>query len=107
MLGWHRHYHRHEGHGRMRATYSRIVADDAGVSHLEDLDVELMPGLSVPPASPLNVAEFLKAEQCSWFCTAADWNGGLPMVEADAAAIRLSLGRSYILEVWHRNRVVT
>ena len=28
------------------------------------------------------------------------------LVEADAAAIRLSLDLSYIVEVWHRDRVI-
>jgi len=28
------------------------------------------------------------------------------MVEADAAAIRISLDRSYIVEVWHRDQVI-
>lgn len=28
------------------------------------------------------------------------------LAEADAAAIRISLDRSYIVEVWHRDRVI-
>jgi len=28
------------------------------------------------------------------------------LVEADAAAIRISLDRSYIVEVWHRDRMI-
>ena len=31
----------------------------------------------------------------------------MTMMKADAAAIRLSLDRTYIVEVWHRDRVIS
>jgi hypothetical protein len=57
------------------ATYTRLFADDSGVSHFEDLDVRLLPGFSVPPAEPLHVAQFMMTSQCSWVGGTPGWKG--------------------------------
>lgn len=62
----------------MRASYTRLFADATGVSHFEDLDVELLPGFAAPPAEPLHVAEFLSTAQCSWLGGTPAWKGDVP-----------------------------
>jgi hypothetical protein len=59
----------------MLATYTRLFADEAGISHFEDLDVRLVPGFAVPPAPPLQVAQFIMVSECSWAGAPPDWNG--------------------------------
>jgi hypothetical protein len=49
-----------------RAKYIRLYADESGESHFEDLEIELDPMDYAPPASPLNIAEFLPTEQSLW-----------------------------------------
>ena len=60
----------------VHATYTRLFADDSGVSRFEDLDVRLLPGFFVPPAEPLHVAQFVTTSRCSWVGGLPDWNGG-------------------------------
>jgi hypothetical protein len=59
----------------VRATYSRLFADNTGVSHIEDLNIGLLPGFSAPPAEPLQVAKFVMTSQCSWVGGTPDWKG--------------------------------
>ena len=59
----------------MRATYTRLFTDAAGVSRFEDVDIELLPGFASPPAEPLNVADFMLTERCSWVGGTCDWKG--------------------------------
>jgi hypothetical protein len=59
----------------MRATYTRLFADESGVSHFEDLDVGLLSGFAVPPAEPLQLAQFMMTSQCSWVGGTPDWRG--------------------------------
>ena len=62
----------------MRASYVRLFADESGVSHFEDLEVEMVPGFAVPPAEPLYHAPFMTTTQCSWIGGTADWKGDVP-----------------------------
>jgi hypothetical protein len=59
----------------MHASFTRIFADEAGVSHFEDLSVELIPGFAVPPAEPLHVAPFVATTECSWVGFPHGWDG--------------------------------
>ena len=57
----------------MRIT--RIWADDAGISHFGDVDIELRPTDFAPPAPPLDVSEPLPAERAMLFEFPAGWFG--------------------------------
>ena len=37
----------------MRTSYARLFADENGVSHFQDVDIEPIPGFAAPPAEPL------------------------------------------------------
>jgi hypothetical protein len=62
----------------MRASYTRLFPDEDGVSHFEEVAVELTPGFAVPPAEPLHFAEFARLGQCRWVGGASDWKGDAP-----------------------------
>ena len=62
----------------MRASYVRLFADELGVSHFEDLEVELLPGFAAPPAEPLYTAQFMRTTQCVWIGGKSDWKGDVP-----------------------------
>ena len=59
----------------MRATYTRLYADDRGISRFEDLGVDLIPGFATPPAEPLHLARFVPADRCYWLGAPTDWKG--------------------------------
>lgn len=59
----------------MRATYTRLHADDQGISRFENLGVDLIPGFATLPAEPLHVARFVAAERCYWLGAPTDWKG--------------------------------
>lgn len=40
----------------MRTVYTRLFAAEDGVSHLEDVAAELLPGFAAPPAEPAHTA---------------------------------------------------
>ena len=61
-----------------RAKYIRLYADERGESHFEDLEIELNPMDYAPPASPLNIAEFLPTEQSLWVGAPVGWDGEEP-----------------------------
>ena len=63
----------------MKAQYARLFADEGGMPRIEDLDIELFPGLAVPPAESLHTAPFLMPEGPT-FCVGAlpDWGGSEP-----------------------------
>jgi hypothetical protein len=46
----------------MRACYTKLFTHEDEVSHFGDMDVELAPGLAIPPAEPLHSAPFLPTE---------------------------------------------
>jgi hypothetical protein len=71
-------YPENVGTKRMKGKYTRIFADADGVSHFEDLEIELLPGFAVPPAEPLYSAEFVRLGQCRWVGGSTDWMGGTP-----------------------------
>ena len=63
----------------MKAHYARLFADENGTPRIEDLDIELFPGLAVPPAEPLHTAPFLMPEGPTfWVGALPDWRGGEP-----------------------------
>jgi hypothetical protein len=62
----------------MEARYTRLYADADGVSHFEDLAIELLPGFAAPPAEPLHAAMFLRTAQSSWIGGTAGWKGDVP-----------------------------
>ena len=59
----------------MQVTYTRLYTDSQGQSQFEDMSTDLKPGLAVPPAEPLHVAEFLGTEGSYWVGVPSDWNG--------------------------------
>jgi hypothetical protein len=62
----------------MEARYTRLYADTDGVSHFEDLAIELLPGFAAPPAEPLHAAAFLRTAQSTWLGGSAGWRGDVP-----------------------------
>jgi len=59
----------------MRASYTRLYADEHGVARFEDIGVDLIPGFAMPPADPLHLARFVPAERCYWLGAPANWKG--------------------------------
>ncbi len=59
----------------MRATYTRLYADEQGICRFEDLTVDLIPGFAMPPADPLHLARFVAAERCYWLGAPTAWKG--------------------------------
>ena len=59
----------------MRATCTRLYADERGISRYEDLGVDLIPGLATPPAEPLHRARFVPADRYYWLGAPTDWKG--------------------------------
>ena len=62
----------------MRAKYTRLFADEDGVSHFDDGEIELQPGFAVPPAAPLHFAPFMSLGKSSFVGGTADWRGDVP-----------------------------
>jgi hypothetical protein len=62
----------------MRASYVRLFADASGVSHFEDLEIEMVPGFAAPPAEPLYHAPFMATAECSWVGGNSAWKGDVP-----------------------------
>jgi len=62
----------------MRATYTRLFADQNGVSHFENHEIELHPGFAVPPAAPLHFAPFMNLGKSNFIGAPADWRGDEP-----------------------------
>jgi hypothetical protein len=60
------------------AGYVRLCTDANGESHFEDLEIPLAPVDFVPPAAPLNVAQFLPAAQSLWVGAPPGWAGEAP-----------------------------
>lgn len=60
------------------ARYVRLYADERGETHFEDLRLSLLPQDFVPPAAPLNVAEFLPVAGSFWVGAPGDWAGDVP-----------------------------
>ena len=55
--------------------YLRIFADDRGISHWEDCALSLETRDFAPPATPLEVSEFMPAEGFAVVRFAPDWSG--------------------------------
>jgi len=60
------------------AKYVRIYADEAGESHFEDMETELVFMDFAPPAAPLAVAPFLQSAKVQWLGTPLGWEGDVP-----------------------------
>jgi hypothetical protein len=56
-------------------TYSRIYADEAGESHIEDLDIAFAPADFAPPAPPLNLSSFVSVSRFGYLSAPAGWCG--------------------------------
>jgi hypothetical protein len=59
----------------MQAHYTRLFADDCGRSCFEDAEVALSHGMAIPPAEPLQAAEFLASEGIFWVGAPTTWKG--------------------------------
>ncbi|HZK90390.1 MAG TPA: hypothetical protein VFC56_09615 [Stellaceae bacterium] len=62
----------------MEGQYTRLYADAEGVSHFEELAIELLPGFAAPPAEPAHVAAFVPTAQSAWIGGTAAWKGDTP-----------------------------
>ncbi len=56
--------------------YTRLYADDQGISHFEDLGFELSESDIAPPAAPLNVSAPFAVAQCLFASVPQNWDGG-------------------------------
>jgi len=85
----------------LHAKYIRLYADESGESHFEDLEIELNPEDFAPPASPLNIAQFLSTEQSLWVGAPTNWDGEKPhpspkrQIFCTVQGIQYSLETSY------------
>lgn len=59
----------------MRTSYARLFADENGVSHFQDVDIELIPGFAAPPAEPLHFAPLMNVEKCTLVGATPEWRG--------------------------------
>jgi len=62
----------------MRGVYSRLYADEKGLSHFEDVAAELVPGFAAPPAEPAHMAPFVATGKCAWIGGTPEWKGDVP-----------------------------
>ncbi len=61
-----------------KAKYLRIYTDEAGESHFEDLETELIFTDFAPPAAPLPIAPFLPSAKIQWLGVPLGWAGDVP-----------------------------
>ena len=61
-----------------RAKYVRIYTDEAGESHFEDLETELIFMEFAPPEAPLATAPFLPSAKIEWLGAPLGWEGDVP-----------------------------
>jgi|GEM_PF-233498 len=55
--------------------FARIYTDSEGISHLEDLEVELAEVNFAPPAPPVQLSAYTSATQWAFFATPPGWKG--------------------------------
>jgi len=60
-----------------KAEYVRIYTDEAGESHFEDLETELIFMDFAPPEAPLAIAPFLHSAKIQWLGAPLGWGGGV------------------------------
>ena len=56
-------------------TYTRYYADERGESHIEDVDIELIPRNFAPPAPPLHLSPMMAATGCAFVRFPIGWEG--------------------------------
>ena len=61
-----------------KAKYVRIYTDEAGESHFEDMETELVFTDFAPPAAPLAIAPFLPSAKIQWLGAPLGWAGDVP-----------------------------
>ena len=59
----------------MTVRYVRVYADEAGESHIEDVEVELVPRDFAPPAPPLHLSPVVPATGFAFVRFPAGWYG--------------------------------
>ena len=55
--------------------YTRLYADEDGVSHFEDMEFELSEVDFVPPAAPLLMSSPIESTRTTFFMLPASWDG--------------------------------
>jgi len=70
--------------------YARIYADEAGMSHFGDVDVDFTEADFAPPAAPLGVSEFVPAERAGFIMVPPAWAGDWHPTPCRQFAITLS-----------------
>jgi hypothetical protein len=63
---------------QMRTRYVRLYTEEDGLAVFEDKEIEFEPGYAVPPAEPLNVAQFFGVEKSFWIGAPTSWKGEEP-----------------------------
>lgn len=59
----------------MKISYVRLYADQAGESHFEDLEEELVLTDFAPPAAPLFLSSLVEATNAGFLCGPSGWVG--------------------------------
>ena len=70
--------------------YVEIYADDDGVSHFGDVDIELVPGEVAPPALPVELSAFKAATEVGFISIPSGWVGGWHQPPTDGFIFVLS-----------------
>ncbi|RZI43784.1 cupin domain-containing protein [Herbaspirillum sp. HC18] len=55
--------------------FSRLHADAGGVSHFDEIGIEVVPRDFAPPAAPFSVSAFEPASRCGFLYLPAGWVG--------------------------------
>ncbi|MFC1683169.1 cupin domain-containing protein [Candidatus Zixiibacteriota bacterium] len=58
-----------------KVKYTRVFADSAGESHIEDLEMVLTATDFAPPAPPLNLSQFIPATTLNFLSAPPGWSG--------------------------------
>lgn len=62
----------------MQAQYTRLFADEGGISHFADVEVPLSAKYTAPPLEPTQFAPFAAPDSCFWLGVPKGWNGETP-----------------------------
>ncbi len=70
--------------------YVEIYADNEGVSHFKDVDIELVRGEVAPPALPVELSAFRTATEVGFISVPSGWVGGWHQPPTDGYIFVLS-----------------
>ena len=70
--------------------YIEIFADDEGISHFREVEVELTTGVVAPPALPVDLSPFRAATEVGFISIPSGWVGGWHQPPTDGYIFVLS-----------------